>query len=333
MKSFTFWLLNCVTLSMAAGANAQRTPLAPVDLTKIEYPPGGTRERLNPKIHRMDKYDLNQKIVYDERTGDFLLQWNGLDGKRKTIIYRPANRLHAVITAQVERDPAGRGFRYVYALRNLPNSQRELQTLMITTSAEVSNAGSPDSSWYSRPFTDYFKRTLAVPGGWTWSQTEGQITGLAPSETAYGFAFHSTGLPAPMRSYVNRRPGMKGVGEDPPEELMAALDSVTWLIPKGVTVSPVAPPEKLDPAKFLKDIEGMLETASQQGWILSPPLAKELQDSLARGVTVLQGPDSNAKRTALEAILKRVEEEKDKRLLSEAYAILKYNLEYLIPRL
>lgn len=113
-----------IALVAAVGANAQRTPLTPVELTKIEHPPGGTRVRLDTKAQRMEKYDLDQKIVYDEKTGDFLLQWNGLDGKRKTVVYRPASRLHAVVSGRVERDAARKGFRYVYAVRNLPSSQR-----------------------------------------------------------------------------------------------------------------------------------------------------------------------------------------------------------------
>ncbi|GEM_PF-6484933 len=313
---------------------AQRTSLTPIELAKIENPEGGTRERLNPKANRLDKYDLDQKIVYEEKSGDFLLQWNGFDGKRKTVVYHPANRLHAVVTARVERDPTGNNFRYTYAVRNLPNSQRELQVLYIAIGADVSKAESPDATWGpSVAFTDYLKKALETPSGWRWSQTRGGRAGLRPGESAYGFAFHSPGLPTPMRCFADIQKGMKGVGEEVPEELMAALDPVTWLIPKGVTIGPVTPPEKLEPAKFLMEIEGMIEVATQQGWILSPPIAKEFRDSLAASATLMGRTDSRAKRAALEAILKRVEEEKDKALLSEAYAILRYNLEFLLSRI
>lgn len=334
MRRLTLCFGMGAVLAAAGGAHAQRSPLTSVDLTRVEYPAGGTRERLNQKTHRLDKYDLDQKIVYEEKTGDFLLQWTGADGKRKTIVYHPANRLHAVVTARVERDATANGFRYVYAVRNLPNSQRELQVLYITIRADVSNAESPDATWgRSVPFTEYLRKVLEVPGGWRWAQTGGGRTGLRSGESAYGFAFQSSGLPAPTKCFVDIQKGMKGVGEEPPEELMAALDPVSWLVPRGLTVGPVAPPDKLEPGKFLTDIQGMVDTALEQGWILSPSLAKELKESLRQAASLMNGADSKAQRTALEEILKGVEEEKDKRLLSEAYAILKYNIEFILSRL
>lgn len=324
-----------VALSLGVcGASAQRTALTPVQLTKIEYPVGGTREKLNQKANRLDKYDLDQRIVYDENSGDFLLQWNGSDGKRKTVVYHPANRLHAAVVAQTSPLPSGNGLRYVYAVRNLPNSQRDLQVLYLSIGADVNDAASPDATWGpSVPFTEYLTRSLKVPRGWRWAQTRSGRAGLRPGEGAYGFAFSSRGLPAPVQVFVDIQKGMKGVDEEAPEELLAALDPITWVIPKGWTVGPVAPPSTLEPSKFLTDMRGMVDTALQQGWILSPAVAKEMSDALSGASAVMSSADNVVKRRNLQAILKTVEEEKDKALLSEAYAILKYNLEFLLTRM
>jgi hypothetical protein len=126
---------------------------------------------------------------------------------------------------------------------------------------------------------------------------------------------------------------MKGVGEEPPEELMAALDPFSWLFPSGVTIGPVAAPAKLEPAEFLKGVVNTVGIATQQGWILSPSLAKEFQDTLSRAVDLLSKSDSSAARSSLEGLLKRVEEEKDKALLSESYALLKFNVEFLLQQM
>jgi len=282
----------------------------------------------------MEKYDLDQKIVFDEKTGDFLLQWNGHDGKRKTVVYRPANRLHAVVAAWVQRDAEGKNFRYVYAVRNLPNSQRELHSLYITVRAEAGNWEVPDGTWGpSLRYTSYLKKVLAAPDGWAWAQTRGGRTGLAPGEAAYGFVLGSSGLPAPVPCFVHIRPGMKGVGEEPPEQLMAALDPVSWLIPNGVTVGPVAPPEKVEPTAFLREVEAMIDVSLEQGWILSSSLAAELKGILQDGLGSLHRKNPEGTRESLARLLKLVEEEKGKRLLSEAYALLRYNTEYVLSHL
>lgn len=312
---------------------AQRTPLTPVELTKIEYQPGGTHDRFNPDTKQWEKVSLERAIVYDEATGNFLLQWNGLDGKRKTIVYRPATRLHAVVVAQVERDATGKGFRYVYAARNLPASQRELQSLYIETKATADSVESPGADWgYSRPLTQVVQKALDVESGWAWSYTAEGRQGLLPGESDRGFAYHSEGLPGIVRCFARQRAGMKGVGEEPPEELMAALDPFSWVMPNGVTVGPVAPLERIEPSEFLKNIDAMIDVSVQQGWILSPSLAQELRSAVKGAVTSLEQENGSGQAT-LRDVLKRVEGERDKALLSEAYALLRYNLEFLLSRL
>lgn len=318
----------------AFAAQAQRTPLTPVEFTGIEHAQGGTRDRLNPTTKKWEKYDLETRIVYDEPSGNFLLQWNGIDGKRKTIVYRPANRMHAVVSARVEFDSTDETFRYKYALRNLPSSKREVQSFYLEAKASVHKADSPDESWsYSAPLTDYLMKALKVQGGWTWAQVGGEKNGLSPGVSTYGFSIQSGALPGIVRCFVAGRPGMKGVGEDPPEELMAALDPVSWLIPSGVTVGPVAPPRDFDRIGFLKEIETMISVSLQQGWILAPGLAEQLTGSIHQSIASLQSQEPQAARQILERLLKQVEGEKENRLLSESYALLKYNTEYLLSRI
>jgi hypothetical protein len=143
-------------LLVACDVQAQRNPLAPVELSKIEFPPGGTRDRFNSATQKWEKYDLDRRIVYEEASGNFLVQWNGVDGKRNTIVYRPANRMYAVVSARIEFDSASKVFRYEYALRNLPSSKRDVHSFYLEAKAPVDKAGLPDQSWsYSTPLTDY----------------------------------------------------------------------------------------------------------------------------------------------------------------------------------
>lgn len=327
------WCLLIVLALAVSDAVAQRTPLTHVDLTRIDYPLGGSRERFNAATKKWEKYSLEQKIAYEDKTGDFLLQWNGLDGKRKTIAYRPATRLYVTLVARIEKNPSNGALRYTYAVRNLPNSQRELQALYVETKAAVVDVKSPDGTWgHSAPFTDYLTNVLKAEAGWTWARTASEKPGLLPGEGTYGFSFQSEGLPAPVKCFAANRRGMKGIGEDPPEELMAALDPVTWFIPSGITVGPVAPPENLEPAAHLRNVRQMVDVAVQQGWILSPAVAREVKDALTRAIDFLNSGHTTSGRETLEGLMKRVEEERERILLSEAYAIIRYNLEFVLAK-
>jgi hypothetical protein len=277
---------------------------------------------------------LDGEIIYEEKTGNFLLRWTGMDGRRKTVVYTPATRLDAVISATVEYAAEQSAYQYSYLLSNLPTSQRKLQSFYLETQAPVERVEAPDESWgYSTALTDYLQEQFEVKAGWTWSQTRQGRVGLSPGESVAGFSFVSSGLPAVMKCYVRHHAYMKGTGEEVPEELMSALDPLAWKIPQGVTVGPALPPEPFQPAAFARRIRNMVDISAQQGWIESPGLKREFDHMLAQVEDALAKQEKARTSSLLRSLLTRVEAENGKTLLSEAYALLRFNLEYLARQL
>lgn len=323
-------LLSCLFLTVLQVHSVDRKPLPrPVLKKRMGHRPTGTRFRHDPKAGKSEEYQVNGEVIYDERTGNFLFRWTGRDGQRKTIVYEPANKLDAVVEVGAVHIPEDNGFRYSYILTNLPSSTRKLQSLYLETQAPVRDAKAPDNSWYSRPLTPYLKGVFKVSAGWGWSDTLWARAGLLPGEKVEGMSFLSPGLPGIVRCFVRNYRDAKGVGEEMPEELVDAIAQMNWEIPQGVTVGPVEPPQRLQPAAFARKILEMLEVSVEQGWIESPNVAQVMRVLLGNAAAAFDRGELERASDLLESLLKQVEEENEQTLLSEAYALLKFNVEFL----
>lgn len=323
-------LLSGLFLTILQVHSVDRKPLPrPVLKKRMGHRPTGTRFRYDPKAGKSEEYQVNGEVIYDERTGNFLFRWTGVDGQRKTIVYEPANKLDAVVEVGAVHIPEDNGFRYSYILTNLPSSTRKLQSLYLETQAPVHEVNTPDASWYSRPLTAYLRGVFKVSDGWGWSDTLWARAGLLPGEKVEGMSFLSPGLPGIVRCFVRNYRDAKGVGEEMPEELVDAIAQMNWEIPQGVTVGPVEPPRRVQPAAFARKILEMLEVSVEQGWIESPSVAQEMRVLLGNAAAAFDRGELERASDLLESLLKRVEEENEQTLLSEAYALLKFNVEFL----
>ena len=89
------------------------------------------------------------------------------------------------------------------------------------------------------------------------------------------------------------------------------------------------------PAKssFLDTLISYKHQALSLGWIDNTGIANSLDQKLDAAKKKLVGDDNSAARNILQAFVNEVEAQKDKHLTSEAYALLKFNAEFLIDRL
>jgi len=326
-------LVSGLLLGGITSTAGHRKPLPRPVLKKIEHAPTGTRLRPDPTTGQPVEYRVDGKITYDEKSGNFLLQWTGRDGTRKTIVYEPATKLDPVIAAGVEYDGKADRFRYSYGLSNLPTSRQKLTHLYLELRAPIQEVKAPDATWHSKPFTDFLREKFKVEGGWVWSQVMQGRIGLLPGEKAVGLSYLSSGLPAVVRCYAQPHPILVGIGEELPEELHAAIHREMWTIPYGVTVGPALPPQPFEPASFARRIIGMVDVSLQEGWIESPTVAQEIRTLLGNAVAALQRQDITQAASIVRTLLQRVEQENERTLLSEAYALLKFNLEFLQKQL
>jgi len=114
-----------------------------------------------------------------------------------------------------------------------------------------------------------------------------------------------------------------------PEELIVAFGKADWIIPQGFTVGPEIPAQPFRPGPFLEKTAGYISVSLENGWIESTQVAQQFKTSLAQLQDAIEKGDKPRAAKMLADLLSRVEREKDKTLLSEAYALLRFNLEYL----
>ncbi|MBI4824630.1 MAG: hypothetical protein HY805_10450 [Nitrospirae bacterium] len=157
----------------------------------------------------------------------------------------------------------------------------------------------------------------------------------------------SSGLPAIVSYYAAGWISLEQMmvdGDLTAEEEEACADVLDVLknSVKGKTLGPKDPPAELKPIDFLNYIINLKHEAFTLGWITNKGIEMSLDQKLDAAKKKLeQGQNSTAK-NILNALINEVEAQgcetydnclKGKHLLPEAYALLKYNVLYLIERL
>jgi len=289
--------------------------------------------RTDPKSGELVQYSYDSAITYDARLGNFLFIWTGIDGRRKTYTYEPRSKVDGVISAAVDYDTRTRLLRYAYTVRSLPSSQQKLRSLSVETRAPVEDVKLPDSSWFSHSFSRNMKKYLEAQAGWGWVQSGNRRNGLLPGEQANGFSYLSAGLPTVVKCFIDGRTEERELGEGLPGALDIAKLEAQWRIPQGVTVGPDNPPRPFSAAAFARQLAQYVSTSLDNGWIESTQVGQQLRSALAELQGAIEKGEKPRAVKILSELSARVEREKGKALLSEAYALLKFNLEFLRDKL
>lgn len=323
-------LLSTVWSVAGESPAARRKPLVRPPDEEAKFKPTGMGVRLDPTTHQPVQYAIEGKIALDRGAGNYALEWNGVDGQRKKLIWVPPNKVAAEVTGLVSYDPKLHLFEYTYQVTSLPESEQKLQSLYIASRSEILSGNNPDQTWYSTSFTPYLKQVFRSEGGWTWSRTMGGKIGLEPREAAKGFRFRSLGVPAVVNCYVRGHTDTLHSSEDLPEELMEAIDLMAWKIPYGVTIGPGLPADRLSAQQIAQNLSRSLEVGSKQGWILEGSDASSIKRIIEElGLAVSSRNNADVVRLSEDAIHLVDAAYGRGVLLSEAQGLLTYNLSAL----
>ncbi len=165
---------------------------------------------------------------------------------------------------------------------------------------------------------------------------------ILPDTSMEGFIITSPGIPA-IRTFSARPEWVYSVDhyvtEEDIEESERIEEQITF---RGKTVGPTAPPEELIPADFLKSIIDMKHEAAELGWITNKGIERSLDVKLEAALKKLEQGNKVAARDIIGAFINEVEAQgcesydgfpEGRHLAPEAYALLKYNAQYLIDNL
>jgi hypothetical protein len=125
----------------------------------------------------------------------------------------------------------------------------------------------------------------------------------------------------------------RNVPEPTEEESKAFLRLEDSIGVRGLTIGPTAPPSTFSPSASIDTLISYKHQAFSFGWITNQGIANSLDQKLDNARKQLKRGNNKAAKNILEAFINEVEAQKEKHLSSEAYALLKFNAEYLISRL
>lgn len=165
---------------------------------------------------------------------------------------------------------------------------------------------------------------------------------ILPGNSLGGFIITSRGLPS-IRD-VSVRPDWILILNDyaTEEDVEKAIKTEEEITFRGKTIGPTAPPADYKPIEFLNSIISMKHEAYKLGWIDNAGIEQSLDAKLDNAKKKIEQGNVQAAKNILEAFINEVEAQgcesyekcpKGKHLTSEAYALMKYNVQYLINKL
>ncbi len=102
---------------------------------------------------------------------------------------------------------------------------------------------------------------------------------------------------------------------------------------KGVTICGANPTDPFVPLDFLDTLLNYNQRSLYLGWISNQTTADKYDSLFTSAKTQLQQNNNNAAKTTLQSVLQEVDIDSTNNLTSEAYALLRYNTEYLITQI
>jgi hypothetical protein len=200
----------------------------------------------------------------------------------------------------------------------------------------------------SRSSTPIVPAGLSLPQGWVglisldgfvnWS-AETELDFLRPNEWIAGYQLTSPGLPAIRKFKASPFLDVERLGLRPPtseadlpryeSELRAVEETVSFT---GYTVGPAAPPKDFDAAKFMGTISEYKRRSDEFGWIRDGALSFRLGAWIATTETMISAGNNDGTKETLTRLLNEIESNPTG-LSSQASALLKFNLKYLLAEM
>jgi len=166
----------------------------------------------------------------------------------------------------------------------------------------------------------------------------GDSTLIAPGSSLSGFTMTSKGLP--WIRYFIASPWFDVDSlfqdlDDPNRTLSVAQeDSIRESSAfRGYTIGPQAPPAVFQPLVFVDTLSSLTTQSRSLGWITTQPVANKYTGYFTRIKTDISQFNLKIARTRIDTVLQQVNIDSSSTFTSEAYALIRFNAEYLKTQL
>jgi hypothetical protein len=286
----------------------------------------------------VDVQGQQDTIIYDQSTGNYIIQYVGesLTGADTliTLTYIPWTKINPSIKCEIIYDIDSSEYIYNWIIENGEDSEQNLNRFIIVFSENAQVADRSTSGWYSKRWKGWKngERTFLNKWGWTGDQ------GLEPSWSVGGFKLGSPDLPSIGFAYFQGKGGSipRFPYSLPPEKIYTQfnkLDAFPGSYVQRETVVPGELPLPFVIYNFLDTLVNYTNQSRNLDWILNDNTADKYTNFFTTAEDQIIQGDSSAARTTLENVLQEVDIDSTDNLTSEAYALLRYNTEYLINQI
>jgi hypothetical protein len=272
-------------------------------------------------------------VTFIPSTGDYLLQYT-VNGIQYSDTLEPPTKIHPTVSCVTSFDNSVRLYGYLYTIGLLPMSQQLLMSFSVEHKAVIVSPQKPNATW--RMFAWY-------PQVWKWSNSlinpsglRPDTTDIGPGESMAGFSFRSPGLPSIVKGYFSGNAVSLAFTGEPPslmEELLVPLRVFPNDQVIRSTIGPMTPPTPFNVLTFLDTLASYTTRSRSLGWIEDQTTADKYLSYFSSARAKLVQQDSVGARTPLQQVLRDVDIDSTANLTSEAYALLRYNTEYLLNQL
>ncbi|MGA3286545.1 MAG: hypothetical protein ABSD46_03870 [Bacteroidota bacterium] len=211
-------------------------------------------------------------------------------------------------------------FIYNYSITNQPTSKQSIDNIYVGELEDTSSVYTPNGWIASDP--RYFQGRLF------YNATLDYWGALSPGHSIYGFGTVSTSLPMIVKYYVQGFRSFTQIATDEEYRNDIYTNSVS-----GCTLGSSDTVQKFVPLNFLDTLMSYTTQSRTLGWIKDQPTANKYLGYFALAKTSLGQNNITSTRTTLQRVLTDVNVDSTVNLTSEAYALIRYNTEYLLAQL
>jgi hypothetical protein len=215
-------------------------------------------------------------------------------------------------------------FIFDYTVKNLPNSLQEIEKITISNLSiqHIDPINTTQNGILSRPGV--------IQDSWTFSPELNNYSGLIEPGESSNYRLRGYGLPCISQVYIQGKTPLELTREISIESSLERIKNNSII---RNTIGLTDFPENLDFGDFLDTIKSYIEKSVLIGWISNQTTANKYDSLFNLAKTQLQQNNNNAAISTLQTVLQQVDIDSTSNLTSEAYALLRYNTEYLIKKI
>ncbi len=266
------------------------------------------------------------------KDGSAAWSWNGAEyGKWPDTPHVPAsailprNKFDVSIKCLVK--PSDGALRYTYTVTSASTSKQKIDRIYVATYSLNCESSSP-VGWEP---TRHFAHNLR---GWWVPVYQRFPLPIKPGSSVGGYEFISKGLPAITEFRCqgqNRIPDLNGMTAEQLRQYSA--QDIETNSKMGITISPLDPPSPANVNVFLDTLVSFVVRSRDLGWITSQRAVGKYQLFLQLAEKGFQWNRTSIAKAALREVLRSADRDSGTILSSEAYALIRFNSEYLLQQL